>query len=620
MGTRTLFVALAVLLIGTSTAATAGDERTATRIFNVSRLVAQVRDASRGHFGPAVPAGCTDCFPDKDDEDSGLVVYEVMELLRTFVDTESWDRAGVAIVPIGKGHLVISQTPENLERVRMFLAWLEACVCRRVDMSVHWLVFGPGSVARLRATGSLDAVARGTLDDDEVEALLTEVAAPDNEHESGSLSSIGGKLVALRRTTIVSYVADYEVEVAQDSQIGDPVVGQGREGLEVHVRATPLADGSAVGLTVIGCAGRFRRPMPTVQLEAEELGTLDLPEFEIVRVSARAVVAAGRTMATGVWSPRGENDRRLCVLLLKPRDRRRVVKSPLVGVDFFDCGFLTSHTDESGIGRLFGEEPWDLPGWSALGLLSTSGSSPTVSSDGIIDLIMTVVAPESWEEDEATLLPTAFGGLLARNTPAVLDEIRELLGALERIALRGVQMDLRVFSVPGRAILENATKLAPGPRKDLGILDRLARDETVREIRRVALGGIENRWAACQAGVDVSFVSDHDAEVAQGARIADPLVGRIFDGLVANVRPMLSLDGREVTLELALRLSRVDPLFLMPPRRTGAAASGILHLPRQRVLRHEASVTFPRGGCRVIDAGTGMAEPGRRLLIVVSVR
>ena len=48
----------------------------------------------------------------------------------------------------------------------------------------------------------------------------------------------------------------------------------------------------------------------------------------------------------------------------------------------------------------------------------------------------------------------------------------------------------------------------------------------------------------------LAYIRDFDVEVAQAATIGDPIVGRIEEGVVLDVRPIVSADRRYLTLEL----------------------------------------------------------------------
>ena len=55
-----------------------------------------------------------------------------------------------------------------------------------------------------------------------------------------------GHLGATGPVTTVSYIRDFDVEIASGSIVGDPIVGRIREGWRVHARPHLLSDGTVL--------------------------------------------------------------------------------------------------------------------------------------------------------------------------------------------------------------------------------------------------------------------------------------------------------------------------------------------------------------------------------------
>ena len=91
----------------------------------------------------------------------------------------------------------------------------------------------------------------------------------------------------------------------------------------------------------------------------------------------------------------------------------------------------------------------------------------------------------------------------------------------------------------------------------------------------------------------VSYIKDFDAEIAQAAAIVEPVVDVIQDGVVLDVRPIVSSDRRYITMDLrptVAQLTRPIPQF------TASVATGTpvtLELPRLEVQRVRTTVTIP---------------------------
>jgi len=91
----------------------------------------------------------------------------------------------------------------------------------------------------------------------------------------------------------------------------------------------------------------------------------------------------------------------------------------------------------------------------------------------------------------------------------------------------------------------------------------------------------------------VSYIKDFDAEIAQAAAIVEPVVDVIQDGVVMDVRPIVSSDRRYITMDLR---PTVAVLTRPIPQFTASVATGTpvtLELPRLEVQRVRTTVTIP---------------------------
>ena len=114
------------------------------------------------------------------------------------------------------------------------------------------------------------------------------------------------------------------------------------------------------------------------------------------------------------------------------------------------------------------------------------------------------------------------------------------------------------------------------------------------------------------------YLAEYDVEVAQEARIGDPIVGRSFEGIMLNATPRRSLDGKTVAIELDLMLA--DRTLAEEPFDTGAQ----FHSPIDKVQEHRAMVNttvhVPVGGTTVLDAGMDPNAPERRWAVQIGIR
>jgi hypothetical protein len=95
----------------------------------------------------------------------------------------------------------------------------------------------------------------------------------------------------------------------------------------------------------------------------------------------------------------------------------------------------------------------------------------------------------------------------------------------------------------------------------------------------------------------LAYVQDFDVEIAQGASIADPVISIVQDGVVLDVRPVVSADRRFITLEM-----RPTVAELRRPIRTFTTSLGVsgnsvtIQLPELEISRVRTSIPMPDGG------------------------
>ncbi len=95
----------------------------------------------------------------------------------------------------------------------------------------------------------------------------------------------------------------------------------------------------------------------------------------------------------------------------------------------------------------------------------------------------------------------------------------------------------------------------------------------------------------------IAYVQDFNVEIAQAASIADPEISVVQDGVVLDVRPVVSADRRFITLEM-----RPTVAELQRPIRTFTTSLGVsgnsvtIQLPELEISRVRTSIPMPDGG------------------------
>ncbi len=116
-----------------------------------------------------------------------------------------------------------------------------------------------------------------------------------------------------------------------------------------------------------------------------------------------------------------------------------------------------------------------------------------------------------------------------------------------------------------------------------------------------------NTRAHMQALRHTSYIRDFDVEIAQAAAVANPIVDVVNDGVVLDVRPVVSADRRFITMELR---PTVMELQLPIPTFTTTLGTGqpvSIQLPDVTLQSVRTTVTMPDGGTLLLG-GMKLAE------------
>jgi len=214
---------------------------------------------------------------------------EVLDEIRSRVSPSFWEERG-AIEILGKHRIYVQADERRLTEVRSFLQDLERQAVRPVVVDIHvWSK--PGRVE----TGLVRAFSRdgGRL-----------VAA-------STLPTVMGRTASLMAGSTANFIADYDVEVAQEARIADPHVGQSFDGLVVNVRPTPAVDKRTVSLGVQMLLARRTFANRTFETGAKFLGPIDHVRQDRTVVDTRVQIPAGGTYIIDMGGDPEQSDRRL---------------------------------------------------------------------------------------------------------------------------------------------------------------------------------------------------------------------------------------------------------------------------------------------------------------------
>jgi Flp pilus assembly secretin CpaC/tetratricopeptide (TPR) repeat protein len=94
----------------------------------------------------------------------------------------------------------------------------------------------------------------------------------------------------------------------------------------------------------------------------------------------------------------------------------------------------------------------------------------------------------------------------------------------------------------------------------------------------------------------VAYVQDFNVEIAQAASIADPIVNVVQDGVVLDVRPVVSADRRFITLELRPTIANLKRPIREVVTTLGSQNSVTIQLPEVEIQKVRTSIPMPDGG------------------------
>ena len=205
-----------------------------------------------------------------------FAIDTLMDLIRSTIETDTWDDIEGADIQPKNNSLIVFQIPRVHKGIRRLLDRLRAHVRRHVVVDVIALPVNKETAVLLghrpRELSPAEATAINGLTPLGV-ARVTCFDGQQSVYGSGST---------------VSYLHDYEVEIAAKSAIGQPIRAELFSGCNVAVRA--CIDAGAKGVTLHCRLERTNVLKPMRKMETEH-GPVDLPVMELTRVN------------TSLWAP-----------------------------------------------------------------------------------------------------------------------------------------------------------------------------------------------------------------------------------------------------------------------------------------------------------------------------
>ncbi|MHC4547310.1 MAG: hypothetical protein ACYTEZ_00920 [Planctomycetota bacterium] len=267
-----------------------------TRSYDVGDLCSPVLDAS---FQPTnlVPSGYVSPEQDDPERRPTYSVDAIVGLSRWLIAPESWDRIeGADIAPRGT-RIFVTTVPAVHARFPILLNQLRAFLNAQVAVEVVALPVSPETAALLAARPR-------ELGREEAQRLRA--LAPLG---SARLVCFDGQQVVQRHGRRRSYLADYNLKIAQKAALADPVRAELFEGCAVEVRGCLDRGGRGA---ILHCRLERTAVEEPVRRINTDHGPLDLPAMRLTRVQTSLWVPLDRTVVLGGGAAGGET----CVFLL----------------------------------------------------------------------------------------------------------------------------------------------------------------------------------------------------------------------------------------------------------------------------------------------------------------
>jgi len=235
------------------------------------------------------------------------------------------------------------------------------------------------------------------------------------------------------------------------------------------------------------------------------------------------------------------------------------------------------------------------------------------TGEEIMEQVRVSVDPEAWESGVINL---AGSTLAVVSRPATVGRVRTFLDrTLRPLAHRGVALDFEVVELSG-AMLRKLRETTGGSLDAAarGKLDAAIAAGTANRLFGLrGTGALGTRFMVWH-GRQVAIVSNFDVEVAQTASTADPVVSIVQAGGYISTRAQVDSTGKQISLDLGLRLEELNGI-----RRHETRRSGVLDLPDRTEQEVRLGLRVPNGAWQIASSGTPVAGRHRVFLVRASL-
>ncbi len=257
--------------------------RLTRRFYEIGDLVQVVIDAEVPHVD-LIPSKFQ--WPERQEveSNSGLEQDQIAELIRMVIEPETWDSIEGADVTVMNNRILVVNIPRVQKKIAPLLDTLRSELTRELRVEIVAIPMLPEDEALLSSR-------MRDLTEDETNRLMAREPLA-----SASLVCRSGQQVTSQMGAEVNYLRDYEVEIAQEATIGDPLAATAFSGCAVTVRAFLDAGGSGARLDLQLARTSLDHPIRRVETEH---GPLELPVLALTRLRTSVWVPLGRACIVG---------------------------------------------------------------------------------------------------------------------------------------------------------------------------------------------------------------------------------------------------------------------------------------------------------------------------------
>ena len=443
------------------------------------------------------------------DPQSFIEPDQILDLIRMTIEPSSWDEIEGVELSLDNRQIIARHRPETLDKIGALLAGIGDAIAR------------PGVVEIFAVDRSALVSGKHALSRAEASALV----GSDKARSLGFIRVRSGEIRRFLTGSEQSFIADYDVEVAQKSTIADPIVRSLRDGMDLRIRlcATPtgeaFVEASAVAATLNGMNDR--------SVAAPDRPLLQLPSTESEVAFSSAVLENGGVMIMGS----GASANTMYALRVQIGDapqtnipNTRVIQLGALCAPVNDAGplrlgrpMLAAHTDFDS------ENPEDVHEHYSL-----------IEADRLVDILSNGVNKDFHDNEHNGMWVINHSALIVWSRDSdTLRKTQEYIAGLHAQRARSISLELRYGLVESLKTSRGNSTLADLAGKLSGSLHGCS---------------VAQRRIRLLSGSEQGLVRDFDVEIAQESTAFDPIIATIFDGAALKAE-LTMLEGGSIGLK-----------------------------------------------------------------------